>query len=327
MPRTAILGAMLLLLAAQDAAETGTSASRPLAGPSAASVARFELPAEPFSWTLTPSAELGGRGHLLTFPSAVKTASEANNTVTCKVWLPKDEVPAPRPAVVLLHYLRGRFKPMEDAARYFASKGFVAVLVYMPHYGPRASPDPAKKTEMIGDHVEDTVANFRQAVLDIRRAGDWLRSRKDVDKTRVGLFGVSLGSVVGALVAGADTRFTQSVFVVGGGHLPSIVLNESRETKAMRQRLLDGGWTAEKLEKALETIEPLRVGARVNPAGVLMVNALDDQVVPRSCTDKLIEVMGRPKVRWIKADHYTIAIALLDILKDAAEHLSRRPRT
>src|SRR5262245_38790946 len=117
MPRSAILAAVALLLAAQDGVRTGTSASRSLAG-SAAAVARFELPVEPFAWTLTPSAELGPRGYLLTFPSAVKTASEPNNTVTCKVWMPKDEAPAPRPAVVLLHYLRGKFKPMEDAARY-----------------------------------------------------------------------------------------------------------------------------------------------------------------------------------------------------------------
>src|SRR5688572_15148145 len=132
----------------------------------------------------------------------------------------------------------------------------------------------------------------------------------------VGLFGVSLGSVVGALVAGVDTRFTRSVFVVGGGDLPSIVLNESKETNEMRRRLIDGGWTAEKLEKALQSIEPLRVASRVNPTGVLMFNALEDQVVPKACTEKLVEAMGRPKVKWIKADHYTIAVALLDILKD-----------
>lgn len=324
MPRSAFLAAVALLLAAQDGVRSGTSVSRSLAG-SAAAVARFELPAEPFEWTLTPSAELGARGYLLTFPSAVKTGSEANNTVTCKVWMPRDEAPAPRPAVILLHYLRGRFRPMEDAARYFASKGFVAALVYMPHYGPRASTEPGAKTEMISDNVEATVANFRQAVLDIRRAGDWLRSQKGVDRTRIGLFGVSLGSVVGALVAGADTRFTRSVFVVGGGDLPAIVLNESKETRTMRQRLVDGGWNAEKLEKALATIEPLRVASRVNPTGVLMINALEDQVVPRACTEKLVEAMGGPKVRWIKADHYTISLALLDILKDAAEHLSKRP--
>jgi len=313
----------LALLQAQDGVKSGTCRSRPLPG-AAAALARFELPAEPFAWTLTPLSA-GERSFTLKFPSAVAEGPEENRTVTCIVWMPKDEVRTPRPGVVMLHYLKGTFKPMEMAGLEFARQGFVSMLIYLPHYGPRASADKAKRTFMISDNIDGTVANFRQAVLDIRRAGDWLRSWKGVDPTRVGLFGVSMGSMVGALVAGADTRFTRSVFVVGGGDLPSIVLHESRETREMRQRLLDGGWTAEKLATALAPIEPIGVAGRIDPSNVLFINATADQVVPKECTEKLCAAMGGPRVRWIKADHYTIALALMDILKEAAEHLAQRP--
>jgi dienelactone hydrolase len=319
--------ALLLLLAlipAQDGVRTGTNRSRPLSG-DAQSVARFELPDEPFSWKLTPDATVGERGYVLTFPSGVRGTTAENDKVTCKVWMPKDESPKPRPGVILLHYLRGTFKPMEDSARYFAAKGFVAMLLYMPHYGPRASADAGKRRHMISDDVAGTVANFRQAVLDIRRAGDWLRQQKDVDPHRVGLFGVSMGAVVGSLVAGVDARFTRSVFVVGGGDLPAIVMHESRETKEMRQRLIEGGWTAEKLAGALAPIEPLGVAGRVDPANILMINATADQVVPKACTEKLNDAMGKPRLVWIKSDHYTIALALMQILKDAAEFLAIKP--
>jgi len=94
----------------------------------------------------------------------------------------------------------------------------------------------------------------------------------------------------------------------------------------MRKRLLDGGWTAEKLATALAPIEPLAVAPRIDPANVLLINALGDQVVPKECTEKLCEAMGGPRLRWIKSDHYTIALALLDILKESAEHLAQRPR-
>jgi dienelactone hydrolase len=315
------LALLLLLALVQDGVQTGTARSRPLVGP----VARFELPAEPFAWKLTPDATVGERGYVLTFPSAVTGTTTENDTVTCKVWMPKGEAPQPRPGVVLLHYLRGTFKPMEEAARYFAAKGCVAVLLYMPHYGPRSSAEPGKRRHMISDDVAGTVANFRQAVLDIRRAGDWLRSRKDVDPNRVGLFGVSMGAVVGSLVAGVDARFTRSVFVVGGGDLPAIVMHESRETKEMRRRLLDGGWTAEKLKEALAPIEPLGVAGRIDPSNVLMVNATADQVVPKECTEKLRAAMGGPRLVWIKADHYSIALALSQILKDAVEFLAIMP--
>ena len=323
MKLTALLLA-LILFQAQDGVQSGACRSRLLPGDSRA-VARYELPVEPFAWTLTPDASVGERGYVLTFPSAVTGTGEKNDTVSCKVWMPKEGAPSRRPAVVLLHYLRGTFKPMEDAGRYFAAKGFVAMLVYMPHYGPRASVGGEKRPHMISDDVAGTVANFRQAVLDIRRAGDWLRSRKDVDAGRIGLFGVSMGSVVGALVAGVDPRFTRSVFVVGGGDLPALVLHESKETSEMRKRLLEGGWTPEKLAEALAPIEPLAVASRLDPSNVLMINATADQVVPRECTEKLCAAMGGPRLRWIKADHYTIALALMEILKDAAEHLAVRP--
>jgi dienelactone hydrolase len=214
---------------------------------------------------------------------------------------------------------------MEEAAKYFAGQGFVSVLVYMPHYGPRAAADAGKRKFMITDDIAGTVANFQQAVLDIRRAGDWLRSQPDIDRGRIGIFGVSLGSLVGALVSGVDTRFTRSVFVVGGGDLPAIVLNESRETREMRQRLIDGGWTEEKLADALASIEPLHVARRIDPSNALFITATEDQVIPKACTEKLMEAIGGPRAIWIKANHYTISFALPRILKDSADHLAQRP--
>ena len=202
-----------LLLWPQEAPQKGTTRPRPLIGADAA-LRRFELPPEPFEWTLAPRADADGtKSFDLTFPSAVKSDIDENNTVWCRVWMPKEATTTPRPAVLMLHYLRGTFSPMEAAGRFFAARGFVAVLLYMPHYGRRRSADPEKRRYMIGDDVEGTVANFRQAVLDVRRAGDWLASLKGVDPTRIGLFGVSMGAMVGALVAGVDGRFTRTVIV------------------------------------------------------------------------------------------------------------------
>jgi hypothetical protein len=115
------------------------------------------------------------------------------------------------------------------------------------------------------------------------------------------------------------------VFVVGGGDLPSLVLHESRETHEMRRRLIDGGWTPEKLATALAPIEPIAVAGRVDTSSVLLINASGDQVVPKECTEKLCEAMGRPRLRWIQANHYTIALALPDILEESTKHLAERP--
>ncbi|HEY3226909.1 MAG TPA: dienelactone hydrolase family protein [Planctomycetota bacterium] len=323
--RGALLALASVLLLAQDGVRAGACRSGRLVGTTDA-LRRYELPPGPFEWKLAPRTEAGEeRGFDLTFPSAVTGEIEENNTVWCRVWMPKESAPTPRPAVVMLHYLKGTFKPMEAAGLWFASKGFVAVLVYMPHYGRRRAADPKKRSFMISDDLDSTLANFRQAVLDIRRTGDWLRSQKGIDPTRVGLFGVSLGAVVGALVAGVEPRFTRTVLVAGGGDLAAMVLHESRETREMRQRLLDGGWTAEKLNPILEPIEPLTFAGRVDPGSVLLINAENDDVIPKECTDRLRDAMGGPRITWIKANHYSIAFALPQILSQSAEHLAARP--
>jgi len=321
--RVALLAVAAVLLLPQDGIRTGAAKSGRLLGATEA-LSRYELPAGPFEWKLAPRED-EERAFDLTFPSAVKGEIEENNTVWGRVWMPKETAPAPRPAVVMLHYLKGTFRPMEDAGRYFASKGFVAVLVYMPHYGRRRAADPEKRSYMISENLESTLANFRQAVLDIRRTADWLRSQKGVDPTRIGLFGISLGAVVGGLVAGIEPRFTRTALVVGGGDLPAMVLHESRETHEMRQRLLADGWTAEKLRPILAPIEPLTFAGRVHPGGVLFINAENDNVIPRECTDQLWRAMREPRITWIKANHYSIALALDKILIQSAEHLAARP--
>lgn len=323
--RGALFALATILLLPQDGIRTGVSTSGRLVGRTEA-LSRYELPPGPFEWKLTPRTDAPEeRSFDLTFPSAVKGEIEENNTVWCRVWMPKETAPTPRPAVVMLHYLKGTFKPMEAAGLYFAAKGFVAVLVYMPHYGRRRAADPEKRSFMISEDLDSTLANFRQAVLDIRRTADWLRSQKGIDPTRIGLFGVSLGGVVGALVAGVEPRFTRTVLVVGGGDLPAMVLHESRETREMRQRLLDGGWTAEKLKPILAPIEPLTFAGRVDPGSVLLINAENDDVIPRECTEQLWKAMGGPRINWIKANHYSIALALPQILNQSAEHLAARP--
>src|SRR2546421_268241 len=59
----------------------------------------------------------------------------------------------------------------------------------------------------------------RQTVLDLRRAAAWLEARPEVDRTRLGIVGTSLGSMVGALAAEMEPRLRRVVVLLGGGGL------------------------------------------------------------------------------------------------------------
>jgi dienelactone hydrolase len=322
----AVLGA--LLLAQEGRVERGRAPGRPLRPASdpalQALLSRYEIAEKDFPWELKFLKE-SDRFTLgwLTFPSPVRGPVEANNTVWAKYWQPKGGG-GRRPAALVLHWLGGSFDLLEVVCGKLAEEGIAALMMYMPHYGPRRAREGEGRRRLMTLDMEETLANVRQAVLDARRAGDWLASRPDVEPSRVGIVGISLGAILGSLAAGVDDRFGRSVFIIGGGDLPAIVLNGSRETAEQKRALEEAGYTADRLRALWREIEPCTFAGRIRTEEVLLINAESDEVVPRECAVRLWEAMGRPKIRWIKGGHYAILFQLGGVVKELVAHLCER---
>ncbi|MBI2898649.1 MAG: SpoIID/LytB domain-containing protein [Planctomycetes bacterium] len=314
---------LAFLLVPQDGVQTGTSPCRPLDSDSDL-LRPYAFRDAEFSWRLRP---LGGRSvvkYEVSFPSALSVGPEENHTVRAKYWRPAEG--GRGPAAVLIHWLGGSFDGLELLAHRLAENGVGALMVFLPHYGPRRAKDAEKRDEMLSISGERTALHFRQAVLDVRRAGDWLASRPEVDPGRIGIVGFSLGAVVGALAAGVDPNFSKSVLVIGGGDLASIVFHDSEATKEIRAELEKRGITIDRLREELRGIEPLTFAARVARGSVLMFNAEDDEIIPRSSVEKLHEALGRPRIEWFKGGHYAVVTQLGTILRKAAAFLKGPPR-
>ncbi len=58
--------------------------------------------------------------------------------------------------------------------------------------------------------------NLRRAVIDVRRAVDWLATRDDIDQGAISIAGVSLGGIVASLAFKVEPRFANAVLVVAG---------------------------------------------------------------------------------------------------------------
>src|SRR5262245_55110044 len=130
------------------------------------------------------------------FPSAVESSHPANNTVHCEYFRPLAE--GKYPGVIVLDILDGRQVVSRSEALWLAQNGVAALVITMPYYGPRRE---GNNLRMLSPDVDHTQAAFRQAVLDNRRAIAWLASRPEVDATRLGAVGTSLGSFLAALTA------------------------------------------------------------------------------------------------------------------------------
>jgi dienelactone hydrolase len=323
-----VLLLILPVLGQDEKTEKGTApcrALRPAADPALQDLLKsYEFSDREFSWQLREVRQ-GDKYTLywLSFPSALKTDVPENNTVWCRFWQPKDGAKR-RPAAVLLHWLGGSFETLEIVGQRMGEQGIATLMLYMPGYGPRRPKDGGAREKPTNKDMDHMISAMRQAVLDVRRAGDWLARRPDVEPSRIGLVGISLGAVVGSLAAGVDDHFGRSVFLIGGGDLPAIVMHGSKETAAAKERLEKEGLTAEKLRGMWKDVEPLTFASRVRPEEILLINAEADEVIPKECTLRLHAAMGSPEIRWFKGGHYALLFQLGKALKDISAHLQQR---
>ena len=140
--------------------------------------------------------------------------------------------PASTRAWSCLHILGGDFELSRLCCQSLSLHGVGALFVKMPYYGPRRP--EGVRVRMISDDLDQTVRGMTQAVLDIRRAAAWLAAREEIDPARLGITGISLGGIVGALAATAEPRFHSVCLILAGGNLEKIIL-ESDETAEIRQ--------------------------------------------------------------------------------------------
>ncbi len=305
---------LALLLPLQDEkVQKGTTlcrSLRPSADPAVqALLGQYEFADAQFAWTLRETRQ-GEKftQYWLSFPSARPSGIPEHDTVWCRFWQPKDGLHR-RPAVILLHWLGGNFDALEIVGQRLAEQGIATLMLYMPGYGPRKVKDgPAEK--ITKKDMETMIAGLHQ--------------RPDVEPSRVGLVGISLGAVVGSLAAGIDDHFGRSVFLIGGGDLPVIVMHGSKETAEAKAKLEKDGFTVDQLRTRWKDVEPLTFASRIRPEEILLINADADEVIPRAATERLRAAMGEPEIRWIKGGHYSLLFQLGRALKDITAHLLQR---
>jgi hypothetical protein len=128
--------------------------------------------------------------------------------------------------------------------------------------------------------------------------------------------GVSLGAIAGGLLVGVDPRFKRNVLVLGGGD-PAAVLWHAPETAAVRAELVEQGHTLQEVRRKTAGVDAIRFAHRVDRDTVLFVNARYDKTVPRECTVRLWEAMGKPRIQWLPAGHYSTSLYIPLILPQA----------
>lgn len=239
------------------------------------------------------------------FPSPITTEHECNNTVHTELYLPqgKSRRDGKMPGVVVLHILGGDFSLSRLFCNALANEGVAALFVKLPYYGPRRPPNSSRR--MISEDPKETLEGMTQAIADIRTATAFLASHDFIDADRLGIFGISLGGITGSLALAIDPQISSGCLMLAGGDLGTIAW-ESKELDKVRKKWLEKGGTQQEFLSILSDIDPVKYGQRVSGKKILMLNATEDEVIPKACTESLWQSFGKPEIVWYNGGHYSV---------------------
>jgi dienelactone hydrolase len=206
-------------------------------------------------------------------------------------------------AVILGGHYTGR-----QAARMLGeTPGVVVAAMSYPYEG---NPKPDALT-----FLRD-IPRIRKAFLDtppaVMLAIDYLRSRPDVDTTRVEAIGVSLGAPFICVAGALDKRITRVWALHGsGGSYTPLQANMKRAIPFGPLRAVAAGVANVIINGP--RLDPVRWVGDISPRPFIMVNASADERLPRPAIDALFTAAREPKEQvWmsglhVHADRETIA--------------------
>ncbi|MEK7467519.1 MAG: prolyl oligopeptidase family serine peptidase [Planctomycetota bacterium] len=289
--------------------------------PRVAWLRQFEVDAVKFDSTIEERLKREEWTQLkVTFPSPVETKVSENNTVHAHLFRPAKPTGA---GVVVLPIWKGRGLDLEFMiAQRLAKTGLSVLVMELPYQFDRA-PEGHRSGDMtVSSDLERTGEAMVQGVKDVKRCAQWLTEHEQCDAKRLGIMGTSLGGHVAALVWATDRKFKAGATVLAGGNVHELFWNGSNETKEIKAELEARGVTLKDLEPLMKPFDAITYASSERKAGLLMIAAKDDPVVPIANVRALRDAFGQPRLVTYPGTHYTVALRIADILDDLSAHFA-----
>ena len=303
----------------------------------------FFTPPPVSDYTMTPRPD----GDLLTFPSALSTPHEANNTVYCRYFPARGSAVLKHRPTYVGHPFRGASRAAvlvlpqwnSDAGghvglcRLLAWNGLTALRLSLPYHDQRMPPELRRADYIVSANIARTVQVCRQAVLDARRAIAWLASQ---GYDRIGILGTSLGSCL-ALLTTAHEPLIQAAAL---NHISpdfADVVWRGLSTRHVREGL-DGHIELDLLRTLWKPISPRWYLERLRDRKTLLVYARYDLTFPVDLSEDLVAAFREHdvphEVAVLRCGHYSTGKApfkfvdgwiLTRFLKRSLARQSRHP--
>jgi hypothetical protein len=248
----------------------------------------------------------GGEPALLTFPTPRPTPHPENNTVYARYFPGRTRRPGDRPrrAVLVMAQWNSDHGGHVGLARLLAWFGISALRISLPYHDWRMPPELTRADYIVSANVGRTLEVCRQAVLDARRAVDWLEQQ---GYESIGILGTSLGSCLAMLTAAHDPR----VRAVALNHVSPFfgdVVWRGLSTEHVRKGL-EGHVDLERLRQLWMPISPFHYLDRMRDRRTLLVYARYDLTFPLDLSRMLVAEFQRRgiphRVTALPCGHYS----------------------
>jgi hypothetical protein len=250
----------------------------------------------------------------LTFPSAFTTPHTENNTVRCRYFPAVERRSAgrqssaadgaPRAAVLVLPQWNSDRGGHVGLCRILAWSGMSALRLALPYHDERMPAELQRADYIVSSNVGRTVQVCRQAVLDARRAVQWLHRQ---GYARIGILGTSLGSCLALLTTAHEPLIRAEALNHISPYFADVVWR-GLSTEHVREGM-NGRIELDLLRTLWKPISPRWYLERVRDRQTLLVYAKYDLTFPVDLSEDLVREfrdLGIPhEVAILPCGHYS----------------------
>ncbi|KAI3781545.1 hypothetical protein L2E82_11562 [Cichorium intybus] len=127
----------------------------------------------------------------------------------------KEDKPSKRPAVVFLHPSDTNKEFLRPLQEGYASRGYITIAIDSRYHGERAKDSNTYQDALVSSWKRgDTMPFIYDTVWDLVKLADYLTKRDDIDHSRIGINGISLGGMHAWFAAFVDTRYSVVVPII-----------------------------------------------------------------------------------------------------------------
>jgi cephalosporin-C deacetylase-like acetyl esterase len=240
--------------------------------------------------------------------------------------VPKKAVGA-MPAVLLMHGSGGDkdVNYIHGISEALVRRGFITLSIDAQYRGDRVKPGRVNDIKPDSFTWRDA---WVQTVIDLRRAVDYLETRPDVDKSRIGYLGVSMGGILGGILGGVEARIACFALVVPGGGFVELAKNLEKFPN------LQAHWPVKMNPEVLKRVEeisnvadPIYFVGRILPRPLVIVVARHDELIPPEASTAFINAAHADEatqVRRVESGHVPPTQTVFDMRDFLIKYLGKK---